>query len=211
VSSASTIAKDACSEVGEDAGVERRGVEPGVRRPDELSEGSMPELVEPSRDRPRMPDGYGVPDNDDSLLEWAAVEARLIESPQYWMATTRADGRPHVVPRWGAWIDGGLYYDGAPSALHVRNLVRNHACTLHLEDGWHAVIVDGIAAPADPPGIELGTRIAAEIGRKYGDKGYTPSPDAWQGEAAGGLVRFMPRQAMAWFDFPKDVTRFRFA
>jgi hypothetical protein len=157
-----------------------------------------------------MPEGYGVPDSDEGLLEWAAVEEHLVDSAQYWMATTRPDGRPHVVPRWGVWLDGGLYYDGAPTTLHARNLTANPACTLHLENGWEAVVIDGAAAPAEPPGLDLGTRIAGELGRKYGDKGYAPEPDAWEGEAAGGLVRFTPHKALAWFDFPNDVTRFRF-
>ncbi len=157
-----------------------------------------------------MPDGYGVPESDDGLLAWADVEARLVESPQYWLATTRPDGRPHVVPRWGVWLDGGLFYDGAPTTRHVRNLTTNQACTLHLEDGWHAVVVEGTSSPAAPPGPELGARIAAEIGRKYGERGYSPEPDSWEGEGAGGLVRFTPIKAMAWFDFPTDVTRFTF-
>ena len=164
----------------------------------------------PAIDRPEMPDGYGVPDSTDGLLAWGQVEERLIASPQYWMATTRPDGRPHVVPRWGVWLDGHLFYDGAPTTVHVQNLRQNPACVLHLEDGWQAVIVEGTAFPADPPGLELGTRIAAAIGAKYGDKGYSPEPDAWEGTDAGGLVRFDPVKAMAWFDFPTDVTRFRF-
>lgn len=167
-------------------------------------------MNQPRSDRPVMPEGYGVPESNDTVLSWTAVEERLVDSPQYWMATIRPDGRPHVVPRWGVWVDGGLYYDGAPSTLHVRNIVANPACTLHLEDGWKAVIVDGFSVPADPPGLELGGRIAAEIARKYRERGYAPEPDAWEGEAAGGLVRFTPRLALAWFDFPGDVTRFRF-
>ncbi len=167
-------------------------------------------MTEPSRDRPEMPEGYGVPEEDNDLIDWVTVEARLVESAQFWMATTRPDGRPHVVPRWGVWLDGGLYYDGAPTTRHVLNLAGNPACTLHLEHGWEAVIIDGTSAPADSPGLELGGRISAAMGAKYGEKGYSPAPDAWEGEAAGGLMRFVPNKAMAWFDFPTDVTRFRF-
>jgi hypothetical protein len=167
-------------------------------------------MSETSRDRPQMPDGYGVPESDDGLLEWGDVEQRLVASVQYWMATTRPDGRPHVVPRWGVWLDGGLYYDGAPTTVHVRNLSANPACTLHLEDGWQAVVVDGKSVPADSPGLDLGRRIAAAMAGKYGEKGYTPEADSWEGEDAGGLVRFTPHKAMAWFDFPNDMTRFRF-
>ncbi len=58
-------------------------------------------MILPSRDRPQVPDSYGVPDTDDGVLDWSVVEERLRSSTEYWMATTRADGRPHVVPRWG--------------------------------------------------------------------------------------------------------------
>ncbi len=157
-----------------------------------------------------MPQGYGVPDSDGGLLAWADVEARLVAAPQYWMATVRTGGRPHVVPRWGAWVDGRCWYDGSPETVHVRNIAANPACTLHLEDGWQAVIVDGRAERAAPPGPELGARLAAAFAAKYADRGYAPAADAWEGADAGGLCVFTPRKALAWFDFPNDVTRFRF-
>lgn len=157
-----------------------------------------------------MPEGYGVPTTEEGLLEWAHVEDRLVNSPQYWMATTRGDGRPHVVARWGVWLDGRFWYDGAPTTVHVRNLARHPACTLHLEDGWKVVIVDGESHPASPPGPDFGGRLAAEFARKYADRGYEPGADAWEGAAAGGLRVFTPTLALAWFDFPADATRFRF-
>lgn len=157
-----------------------------------------------------MPEGYGVPESTDGLLDWSDVEARLIASPQYWMASTRADGRPHVVPRWGVWVDGRFWYDGAPSTIHVRNVNRSSACTLHLEDGWKAVIVDGTSVAAEPPGTDFGARLASAFAEKYAERGYEPEPDSWEGEAAGGLRVLTPATALAWFDFPTDVTRFRF-
>jgi hypothetical protein len=157
-----------------------------------------------------MPDGYGVPETGDDLLEWSAVEQRLIESIHYWMVTTRPNGTPHVVPRWAAWLDGRFWYDGAVDTVHSVNLASNPACVLHLEDGRRAVILDGHSETADPPGSVLGARIAAEITRKYADLGYSPGPDSWEGPDAGGLRVFVPLKAMAWFDFPSDVTRFRF-
>lgn len=162
------------------------------------------------RDRPQMPDGYGIPETDDGMLAWADVEARLVAAPQYWMATTRPDGRPHVVPRWGVWLDGQFFYDGAPTTVHARNIAQRPPCTLHLEDGWKAVIVEGLSQPARPPGLVLGARLAKGFAAKYADRGYEPTPNAWEGEGAGGLVTFVPTKAMAWFDFPTDVTRFRF-
>ncbi|MEZ5378730.1 MAG: pyridoxamine 5'-phosphate oxidase family protein [Acidimicrobiales bacterium] len=165
---------------------------------------------EHTTDRPVMPEGYGVPTTDEGLLSWDQVVERLATSTQYWMATTRPDGRPHVVPRWGAWIDGHLWYDGSPDTLHARNLATNSSCVLHLEDGWQAVIVEGTSGPTDPPGLEFGARIAEAFTSKYGAKGYSPEPDAWEGEASGGLMKFTPKKSMAWFDFPNDVSRFTF-
>jgi len=162
------------------------------------------------RERPTFPAGYGLPDTDEGLLEWAAVESRLVESKHYWLATVRPDGRPHLIPRWGVWVDDAFYYDGAPSTRHARNAEANPACSLSLEDGQHAVMLDGrsVATRADPDG--LGTRLARAF-EKYHADGYRPAPDAWAGEQGGGLRVFTPTTGMAWFSFPTDATRFVFA
>jgi hypothetical protein len=107
-------------------------------------------------------------------------------------------------------MEGRLWYDGSPDTVHARNLAANSECVLHLEDGRRAVIVEGLAGPATPPGLELGGRLSAAMSAKYGELGYSPEADAWEGDAVGGLCMFTPVKAMAWFDFPTDVTRFRF-
>jgi hypothetical protein len=81
---------------------------------------------------------------------------------------------------------------------------------LHLEDGRQAVIVEGRSEAADRPGPALGARLAAEFSGKYSELGYSPNPNSWDGPDAGGLRVLTPHKAMAWFDFPRDVTRFRF-
>jgi len=135
---------------------------------------------------------------------------RLRSALHFWMATTRPDGSPHVVPRWGVWLDGRFWYDGSPDTVHVRNLKVNPKCVLHLEDGRQAVIVEGVSEAAEPPGVGLGSRLAAEMSAKYGEHGYAPAADSWEGPDSGGLRVFTPVKAMAWFEFPTDVTRFRF-
>ncbi len=160
--------------------------------------------------RPSMPDGYGLPESDEGLLEWSKVEARLVDSLHYWMATVRLQGPPHVVPRWGVWLDSSLYYDGAPATRHVQNLNRNPACTLHLEDGAQAIIVEGSSGPVEAPGLDLGERISEAMCHKYSSRGYSPGPESWKGADAGGLCRFVPRKALAWLNFPTDMSRFRF-
>lgn len=167
-------------------------------------------MNEPTRDRPGMPEGYGTPESDEGMLSWSAVEERLEASLHYWMATTRPNGTPHIVPRWGAWIDGKFWYDGSPETVHVRNLDQQSSCVLHLEDGKQAVIVEGRSDKADRPGRDFGARLSNAMSAKYGEHGYTPGPDSWDGPDSGGLRVVTPAKAMAWFDFPNDMTRFRF-
>jgi nitroimidazol reductase NimA-like FMN-containing flavoprotein (pyridoxamine 5'-phosphate oxidase superfamily) len=156
-----------------------------------------------------MPEGYGLPSSTEGLLNWADVEARLVTSISYWLATVRPDGRPHVVPRWGVWLDGKFWYDGSPATVHVRNLQENPSVSLNLENGTEAVIVEGQSQPAQAPADGLGARISAAFS-KYHDLGYKPAADAWAGDDGGGLRVITPRRALAWFAFPSDATRFRF-
>src|SRR6185436_15610141 len=144
----------------------------------------MSEITVPHADRPIMPEGYGLPSSTDGLLAWADVEARLVASTSYWLATVRPDGRPHVVPRWGVWLDGKFWYDGAPTTVHVRNLTENPACSLNLESGTEAVIVEGESQATSAPPETLGARISVAFA-KYHDLGYRPAADAWSGEGGG--------------------------
>lgn len=154
-----------------------------------------------------MPDGYGVPTATQGLLSWSEVEARLAAARHYWLATVRPDGRPHVVPRWGVWVDGCFFYDGAPTTRHALNLAENSACSLNLESGTETVIVEGHSVPTKAPATDLGSRLTEAYG-KYHELGYAPGADSWVD--GGGLSVLTPVRAIAWFDFPKDCTRFRF-
>lgn len=162
------------------------------------------------RDRPELPEGYGTPADDQGLLRWPVVEQRLRDAVHYWLASTRPDGRPHVVPRWGIWLDDRFYYDGSPQTVHVQNLQHNSACAVHVGEGADAIIVEGHSRASDPVGEELGERISLEMNRKYSTLGYTTTSQSWSGADAGGLRVLHPSKALAWFDFPADVTRFRF-
>lgn len=165
-------------------------------------------MSQPRRDRPEMPDGYGV-ETADEFVSWETIEANLRDSLHYWLSTTRRDGGPHVVPRWGVWLDGRFWYDGSPETLHVRNLQRDPRCVLHLESGERAIIVEGHSLRAEPIRGELGEQLSAEFTRKYGPE-YTPEPDAWSDEIAGGMRTIAPLKVLAWTRFPKDLTRYIF-
>jgi hypothetical protein len=62
----------------------------------------------------------------------------------------------------------------------------------------------------DPVQGDLAERLSAEFIRKYESLGYAPTSDSWSGESSGGLHVFAPRTAIAWSQFPTDLTRFAF-
>lgn len=163
----------------------------------------------PTSSRPTFPAGYGIPETSEGLLTWDQVEPRLRDAMHYWLSSVRPDGRPHSVPRWGVWLDGRFWYDGAPTTRHTRNVEQNPAVTLTLESGTEVVIVEGAsrATRADPE--QLGARLAEAFG-KYATSGYSPPADSWSGPHGGGLRVVTPTRAMAWFAFPQDCTRFTF-
>ena len=163
----------------------------------------------PHADRPTVPDGYGLPTTTDGLLSWSAVQDRLRPALHYWLATVRPNGTPHSVPRWGVWLDGRFWYDGAPTTRHTLNANANPACTLTLESGTEVVIVEGVSEATRADADDLGGRLSEAFG-KYADLGYVPGADSWAGEDGGGLRVITPRRALAWFAFPRDCTRFTF-
>ncbi len=105
--------------------------------------------------RPAFPPGYV--DKPASFLTWDWVTAQLTESRHYWLCSVRAPssdaqgGRPHVVPRWGVFLDNKFYYDGSPETRHARNIEKNPHVSLHLENGEQAIILDGTSEPAGKP------------------------------------------------------------
>ena len=160
-------------------------------------------------ERPSLPDGYGLPSDIQGLLAWPEVERELVAAQNYWLASVRPDGRPHVVPRWGVWLDGRFFYDGSPATRHVQNVEANPAMTLNLESGTRTVILEGRSVATRADADNLGVRLSAAFS-KYAKAGYAPEPNSWEDQNGGGLRVFVPSRGLAWFDFPKDCTRFRF-
>lgn len=146
-------------------------------------------MNEPRITRPTFPPGYV--DKPASFLDWDWVAAQLTESKHYWLCSVRPNGHPHVVPRWGAFLDNKFYYDGSPETRHAQNIEKNPYVTLNLENGEKAIILEGTSRPAGKPDPDFAKRLAQAIGDKYSALGYTPKPNQWD---EGGLFVFTPRQ-----------------
>ena len=155
--------------------------------------------------RPKFPKGYV--DKPTSYLTWDWVATQLTEARHYWLCSVRPNGRPHVVPRWGVFLDNKFYYDGSPETRHARNITENPCVTLNLENGEQAIILEGVSQPAGKPDPEFAKRLAEAIGKKYAERGYSPAPDQWD---EGGLFVFTPHQCIAWTVFTENPTKFEF-
>ena len=156
--------------------------------------------IAPRSEQLALPSEYGKPSR---LLDWGAVDARLAGARHYWLATVRPDGRPHVVPLDGLWIDARWYFGGSPTTVKHRNLLANPHATLHLDGGDSAVIVDG-RCQVEKPTAQGAQDLVAASKAKYG---FAPPVEAY----LGGVWVLSPRRVIAWTALNVDATRFLFA
>jgi len=152
-------------------------------------------MNQPRITRPRFPKGHV--EDPQSLLPWRHMQQRLVEARNYWLCTVRPNGHPHVVPKWGVWVEGRLYFDGSPDTRHARNIAENPAVVLHLESGDDVVILEGVCTACGKPAGRLGVKVARAYTAKYAALGYAPAPDQWDN---GGLFEISPHVALPWDD-----------
>jgi len=118
----------------------------------------------PKADRPNIPD-YGISAGKKGMLPWKWAADRLVKSWQYWLATVRPDGAPHVMPIWGLWFENSFYFSTGRQTRKARNLAANAHCVVCSEDAGEAVIVEGSASEVND--AKLLRRIFAAYKKKY--------------------------------------------
>jgi nitroimidazol reductase NimA-like FMN-containing flavoprotein (pyridoxamine 5'-phosphate oxidase superfamily) len=89
--------------------------------------------------------GYGLPEGPDGLMPWSWAEHRLETSHNYWLATVRPDGRPHLMIIWGLWNEGVFYFSTGSHSRKALNLEGNAHCVIGTEQAHEAVVVEGRA------------------------------------------------------------------
>src|SRR4051794_24801929 len=99
--------------------------------------------MEPIASRPHMKD-YGVRPADEGtgLLPWSWAVERLNASHDYWVATVWPDGRPHVTPVWGGWMDDAVWFSCAPGSRKTKNLEHDPRCTVTTSDPQEPVVLN---------------------------------------------------------------------
>lgn len=154
--------------------------------------------------RPQMPAGYGLkePKNKGGYLPWSHLEERMKQSRNYWIATTRPDGRPHVMPVWGMWVEGRFYFGTDNQSRKARNMAENPAIAVHLESGDDVIILEGTIERLIPEGA-LREKMNEESLAKYKMPLFLP-PGAM-------MYALKPKVAFAWSESDMHNTATRWA
>jgi PPOX class probable F420-dependent enzyme len=138
-------------------------------------------VAEPIAARPYMP-GYGLLDaaHGTGLLPWSWAVERLMRSHDYWVATVRPEGRPHVMPVWGVWMDEALWFSSSRGSRKARNLAANAHCAITTDNAYEPVVIDGEAALIDDPAAigAFVTELNGEYKTDYSIDFFNPTDNA---------------------------------
>ena len=171
---------------------------------DRLSSHSGPIL-----ERPHMP-GYGIQEvgSGSGLISWDHVREQLKQARNYWISSTRPDGRPHAAPVWGVWLDETFFFGTGARSQKARNIAVNPWMVVHLESGDEAVILEGSVERVMESGM------FARLDQAYSAKYDWRPLDGVDGDMPEDpFFAIKPRIAYAWLeqDFPGSATRYRFS
>ncbi len=159
----------------------------------------------PTPGRPAMPEGYGLAAAEKfEPISWEWVEEQLSSARNYWVATTRKSGAPHVAPVWGLWLDGRMMFATDAKSAKAKNAVRNPACSVHLESGDEVLILNGSLERVTDAGL------LEQFNSAY-DMKYGLNPESGSDEAP--VFALNADAVLAWLetDFPNTATRWKFS
>jgi nitroimidazol reductase NimA-like FMN-containing flavoprotein (pyridoxamine 5'-phosphate oxidase superfamily) len=121
---------------------------------------------------------------------WAEITARLENAQFYWLATVRPEGRPHVVPVLGIWLDDQLHFVAGPFTRKARNLTRNPHATITVDSDDLHLVVEGLMAKiqddaclcrlAEEYLVKYGWHVTIRDGVFYGDGAPTAGPPPYE-------------------------------
>lgn len=80
-----------------------------------------------------------------TTLSWADVQTRVAEAGDFLLATTDADGRPHVVPVLGVSLEGTFCFVTFRQSRKAHNLTRNNGCAVTAPGPDVDLVLEGTA------------------------------------------------------------------
>jgi hypothetical protein len=152
---------------------------------------------------------FGAPARPGELLPWEWAQQRLVDARNYWIATSRPDGRPHCRPVWGVWRADGFWFSTGSLARH--NLAGNPEITVHLEDGDEPVVAEGTARRVTE---RAALQAMCDVYVPKYDFPMVPTDDGMigdpDGSAVGPAFHVTPRVVFAWGREMSRPTRWTF-
>jgi general stress protein 26 len=165
-------------------------------------------MTEPKASRPYWPDALQKSsDETTGLKPWSWALEHLEKSHNYWIATTRPGGRPHLMLVWGIWWQDAFWFSTGPRTRKAKNIAADPHCVIGTEKADEAVILEGIAEEIEDRSIWK--QVAQIYNVKYGGD-VEPLLTACD----GCVFRLQPQVAFGQDEhtenFSESVTRWRF-
>jgi general stress protein 26 len=145
---------------------------------------------------------------------WADVQNAIDAAELFWIASVRADGRPHVTPLPAVWHEQRLHFCTGLDEQKAVNISNNPQVALTTgrnlwKDGLD-VVVEGIAVRVTDP---TRLRVLADLWRaKYdGDWDFTVENQMFQhGGGSAAVFEVAPTKILAFAKGAFAQTRYRF-
>jgi len=103
-------------------------------------------MIEPKGSHPYWPDALEKsPNGTAGLKPWSWALERLEKSHNYWIATTRPGGRPHLMLVWGIWWQDAFWFSTGPRTRKAKNIAADPHVVIGTEKADEAVILEGLA------------------------------------------------------------------
>jgi hypothetical protein len=161
-------------------------------------------MLSPDASRPDVPTGYGIApaEEGNGLLPWSWAEERLRGRHIWWLASTRPDATPHLMPVWAVWLGDGVVFSTSGESRKAKNLAANPHVSIVPERGTQSVIVEGVVEP-------LAAERTAEFVAAYQEVwGIDPT------EVDGDVFLVRPTKVFGFIDeddgYPLSATRWVF-
>ncbi len=137
--------------------------------------------------------------------DWVETRRALETAELSWIATVRADGRPHLTPLVSVWLDDALYFCTGEAEQKAANLRSSQDVVLmtgcNRWEGGTDVVVEGRAVRVTDRDV-LGRLAEAWTGRWDGRWDYEPGPEGFRGDGTAAILVFAVRPDKV-FDFAK--------
>jgi hypothetical protein len=124
-------------------------------------------MLAPKASHPYWPDAVDKASGAASDLKpWSWALERLENSHNYWIATSRLDGRPHLMLVWGIWWQDAFWFSTGPRTRKAKNLANNPRCAVGTEKADEAVILEGMVQEVTDRAVWK--ELVGLYNRKYG-------------------------------------------